>query len=58
MKIIRIYLLEVRSKAEAWRWLRQATPEDLEKILDFQTVKEIESDGGWFGTLVKQVTGK
>ena len=45
------------TRAQAWRWLREAKPERLEEMLDFQTVKEIVPDN-WLQAVVKQVTGK
>ena len=56
-KIIRIHVIQAEGKAQVWQWLREATPEDLEQILDFQTVKEVEQDRGWLPTIRKQVMG-
>lgn len=59
-KIIRIYVLdlpEIKTRPQAWKWLREAKPEQLEEMLDFQTVKDIVPDT-WFGAMVKQITGR
>ena len=55
--IIRVHIITATSKAEAWQWLREATPEMLEHLLDFQTIKAVE-ENGWVGAVVKQITGK
>lgn len=55
--IIRVHIVTATSKAEAWRWLREATPEMLEHRLDFQTIKPVE-DNDWVGAVAKQITGK
>lgn len=56
-KVIRIHVIEAEGKAQAWKWLRDATPEALEQVLDFQTVKEAEEDRGWLPAIRRQVMG-
>ncbi len=57
-KLMRIHIITAENQAAAWDWVYKATPDELSKKLDFQSLKEIEEPQGFVRTAIKQITGK